>query len=232
MNRHLLSFLLAALVAGCGDGNTPGSTDTATDVQVSLDGLSDAAVPEDGIVFDDSLAAPDEDNSIPDPGPADEGPADPGQPDPGPPDLGMEDPGAVDPGFIDPGPPPDPGPGYSELVASCLYVVENICAKAIKKCDFLDLIPSEWMEVCTDFLINQESIILGGCGLLEDAQFSSPEGELIKTFGPPALKECIDNFECTLENILKLGEFITPLIQGEEFETADILALVADLCFK
>lgn len=225
-------FLVAAL--GCGGGDAASNPDVAPDVPVVAD-LGNDKGPADDVVPPEDLTemVPDDGSGAHDPGPADEGVADPGQPDPGPPeDPGTPDPGVIDPGKPDPGQSIDTGPQYSDTVLACIYVVENICAKMLTKCDFLGLIPSEWMEVCTDFLLNNGNIIAGGCQMLDDTTVSDPNIELIKTFGPSALKECTDNFECTLENIGKLGDFILPLIQGEEFETADILALVADLCFK
>ncbi|MBL6976203.1 MAG: hypothetical protein ISR64_10755 [Deltaproteobacteria bacterium] len=213
-------FLVAALC--CGGGDDPSNQDVATDVPVDVDTGTDTKMMDDPSVVEIRPEVLSEDTMNMDPGLADEGIQDPGQPDPG----------TTDPGKPDPGPPTDTGPQYSDTVLACIYVVENICAKMITKCDFLGLIPAEWMEVCTDFLLNNGNIIAGGCQMLDDTTVSDPNIEMIKTFGPSALKECTDNFECTLQNIGKLGDFILPLIQGEEFETADILALVADLCFK
>ncbi|NOZ02892.1 MAG: hypothetical protein GXP54_13545 [Deltaproteobacteria bacterium] len=142
----------------------------------------------------------------------------------------MDD-GPSDQGLTDKGQAYDTGPQYSETVAACIYVIENICDKMLTKCDLLGLIPANWMAVCTDFLVNNDAVIAQACQGLDDTTTSDPTVGLIKSFGPTALKECTDNFECTMQNLGKLGDFILPLIQGKKFDTTEILTLVADLCF-
>jgi len=237
MRKYACIFVAISLFAGCGGGDSTGTDLAVSDVagngdMVSKDGdesknkdVEIGDFPQDDVGVQAEVVQ--DDTGVEDPGQNDHGPADVGAP-----DTSSMDNGPSDPGQPDKGPPTDLGPQYSDMVIACIYVVENICAKMITKCDVLGLIPKEWMELCTDFLVNNEATIAGGCELLDDANFSDPNADLIVSFGPTALKECTDNFECTLENILKIGEFVVPLFQGGEVETTEILTLVADLCFK
>ena len=147
--------------------------------------------------------------------------SDPGQPDPGPADPGTPDPG-------------DTGPYYPETVAACIYVMEGLCDKAIQKCDeaLFNLIPDEWMKTCTDFLVWNHETIAKGCETIDNSQTSDPNIELIKTMGPTALKECVDNFQCSLGNIGKLIDVVLPFTKGQKPSTSDIIGIVAEMCFK
>jgi len=172
----------------------------------------------------------------PDPGPPDLGPPDLGQPDLGPPDMGPLDLGPPDLGPPDLGPqdpgPPDPCADISENVCACTYVMENICSKALTKCDVLKLIPANWMQTCTDFLTGNHETIVKGCQTLDEANSSDPNVQLIQSMGPLALEQCVDNFECTIENILKVYDILKPIIAGEKLDVANVVGVVAGLCFK
>ncbi len=155
--------------------------------------------------------------------------------DPGAPDLGPEDPGPPDLGPVDPGPPDlgpqDPGEQLSDTVAACIYVMENICAKALTKCDVLHLIPATWMQSCTDFLVGQHATLRSGCETLDNANSTDPNVQLIQSMGPQMLQSCVDNFECTTQNILAVYGVLQPIIGGQKLNVGDVVGVVANLCF-
>lgn len=238
MGRARIAMVLVLgtmLAAACSEDKK--ATDLATDPGVA--DLPAADVPPVADV-------PTADRPPADLPPADEGPADPGAPDLGPPDPGPQDPGQPDPGPTDPGQPdpgkPDPGApdlgpvdtyvdDVTETVAACIYVVENVCAKALTKCDLLGLIPPAWMQTCTDFLTGNHGTVLTACETLDNAQSSDPNVQLIQQMGPLALEQCIDNFQCTLETGTKLYQFLQPIVGGAKVDTNAILSLVVGLCF-
>lgn len=167
------------------------------------EGLSDQGAPED-------------------PGaPADQGP--PSKPDLSP-DQGPGDAGQI----------LDTGPGYSETVAACIYVVEGLCDKFIKRCDDMafNIIPDEWLEACASFLKDRHDLVTMACLQLDSVESSDPNVALIKTFGPVALRECVDNFQCKWETIGAIADFIMPIIQGQKIDTSSILNLIVKLCFS
>lgn len=210
-------------MAGCAD---------EIDVAVPQDLLADDAEADRGPIDLGLVDTGPEDLGPPDLGPPDLGPIDPGPPDLGPIDPGIPDPGPPDPGPPDLGPQPDLGPELSETAAACVYVVENICAKVLPKCDFLGLIPASWMTTCTDFLVNNNGVIAGGCNTLDTVNTTDPNILLIQQMGPLLLEQCVDNFVCTLETATKLGTVVMPIIGGAKVDTGDIINLVAGLCFK
>jgi len=233
MRLRWIGFAIALfLAAGCGSSAKKGLVDG--DVKAPTDAVADVA--EDGTAIEDvvrDLGAPDpgpQDLGQPDLGPPDLGPADPGQPDPG-----LPDPGPVDPGTPDLG-PQDTGPvsPYSENVQACIYVVTGICDKLVKKCkdQLFGLIKDEWLDACTNWLTDQEMIIAGACLTLDNAESTDPNVQLILEMGPTALRQCIDNVECNLETAGKVGDFMLKIIKGTKPGTAEILGLVAGLCFK
>lgn len=213
-----------------------GSKKTVTDVPdtVTPADLPTADVPASPDVIDADRPPVDPgppDLGPPDLGPPDLGPPDLGPPDLGPPDLGPPDLGPPDLGPQDPG-PPDPCADVTENVCACTYVMENICSKALTKCDVLHLIPANWMQTCTDFLTGNDATIKKGCQTLDEANSSDPNVQLIQSMGPLALQQCVDNFECTFDNIMKVYNILQPIIGGQKLDTGSIVATVAGLCFK
>lgn len=236
MKTRTWTWLVAAgLVVACAGSATPGGPEDDAGATDEADDLGEAAVDlpaEDGGLADSG--APD-----PDPGPEDPGAPDLGLPDLGPqdsgppPDPGPADPGIPpDPGQPDLGPPPDPGPQYSETVAACIYVIDSLCDKFLQRCDVLNLIPDNWLQACADFLTQQDDLVAAACLQIDNVESSDPNVAMIKTFGPLALRECVDNFECSLQTVGAIGDFLLPVIQGQKVETSAILALVTDLCFS
>lgn len=230
--RTWMMLVAAGLVAACAGSATPGGPGDdagATDEANDLGGTAEDLPAEDAGLVD--VGAPD-----PDPGPADPGAPDLGPPDLGPPpDPGPQDVGPPpDPGQPDLGPPPDTGPQYSETVAACIYVLTSLCDKFIKRCDDMafNWIPDEWLLACADFLAQQDDLLAQACLQIDNIESSDPNVAMIKTFGPLALRECVDHFECTFQTVGVIADFIMPLIQGQKMDTAQILALVTDLCFK
>lgn len=229
MKNGLLALLLIAVSAiSCGGGST---ARVSGDEAVTAE---ETTTDEGGNLVDipaEDLGPPDPGAPDPDPGPADEGVVDQGPPDPGMPDLGPPP---------DPGPPPDSGPTkdagpqYSETVEACIYVVTGLCDKFIKRCDDMafNWIPDDWLLACADFLVQQDDLITQACLEIDNLESADPNVTLIKTFGPVALKECVDNFECSFKTLGVIADFIMPLIQGKKLDTAAILALVVNLCFK
>lgn len=122
---------------------------------------------------------------------------------------------------------------YSDTVSACIYVIENMCEKAIKKCDeqLLDIIPSDWIKKCSDFLVQNESMIVQACLTLDSSTSSDPKIEMIKNIGPTALKMCIDNFQCTISNIGKIADVFLPIFKGQKIDTSSILNIIGELCF-
>jgi len=240
MKRFLVFVVLAMLVGACGSSTTSGVPDglvaeqdastldqpvAATDLGEPMDrGFEDPGAPEDtGPV---------------DPGAPDLGPKDPGQPDPGPsdpgaPDLGPQDPGSPDLGPKDSGTPVDPGENLDPRVEACDYVVESLCSKVLTKCDLLGLLPKTWMDQCTTWLTTNHGTIVGACDQLSNAESTDPNVQLIQSVAPEALSQCVDNFQCTVENVTKLGTVVWPLISGgAKPDMMGIIGVVADLCFK
>jgi hypothetical protein len=225
------------LAAGCGSSAKKGLV--GGDVKAPADAVADVA--EDATAVEDvtrDLGAPDpgpQDPGEPDPGIPDLGPADLGPADPGQPDLGPADPGPVDPGTPDPG-PQDTGPvsPYSEMVQDCMYVVTGICDKLVKKCkdQLFGLIKDEWLDACTNWLTDQELTIAGACMTLDNVESTDPNVQLIQSMAPGALRQCIDNVQCNLETAGKVGDFMLKIVKGTKPGTAEILGLVAGLCFK
>lgn len=119
----------------------------------------------------------------------------------------------------------------SENAAACLYVVTSLCSKILTKCDVFHLLPEQWMDSCTQFLLNNDDTIALACSQLDNAQSTDPTVSLILSFGPTALQNCVDNFQCTLENVLEIVNFVKPLFSGAKVDTATILNLVVKLCF-
>ncbi len=232
--RRWMGCVVAILAAACGGSGTPGGL---TDEGITTDEAGDLGDNGVDLPAEDSVRA---DLGTFDPGPEDPGAPDPGFSDPGPSDLGPSDlgpppdPGMPDPGAPDLGPPPDAGPQYSETVAACIYVVEGLCDKFIKRCDDMafNWIPDEWLLACADFLAQQDDLVTQACLQIDNAESSDPNVALIKTFGPVALRECVDHFECTFQTVGVIADFVMPLIQGQKVDTAQILALVTDLCFQ
>lgn len=235
--RFGIALLIGAVVSACAGSATPGNQ---TDDQVQVEMVNDEEAPEDVGVVEMVADIPEDDASPDDPDPSvedDKGAPDLAPPDPGPPpDPGLPpDPGPPpDPGMPDPGPPPDPGPQYSETVAACIYVVEHLCDKFIQRCDDMafNWIPDSWLAACSDFLVQQHDLVAAACLQIDNVESTDPNVALIKTFGPLALRECVDNFQCTLKTVGAIGDFLIPIIQGQKVETSAILALVTDLCFK
>jgi hypothetical protein len=227
-------WVLAVLV---GMAACVGCSKTAAVADVP-DTVAPADLPAADVLSDDVLDADrvPADPGAPDLGPEDPGAPDLGPPDPGAPDLGPEDPGAPDPGPVDPGPPDlgptDPGEEWSsDTVRACVYVMENICAKALTKCDVLHLIPANWMQTCTDFLVGQHGTLKSGCQTLDEANSSDPNIQLIQSMGAPMLEACVDNFECTIENVAGVYGILQPIIAGQKLDVGNVVGVVADLCF-
>lgn len=149
-------------------------------------------------------------------------------------DLGLTDETPKDPGPKDSFIPYDEGPKYSENVEACIYVVEGLCDKFIKRCDdmALNLVPDQWLLACADFLAKQEALIVTACLQLDNVNTNDPTVQLILSFGPTALRQCADNFECNFKTLGVIADFIMPLLEGKKVEATDILTLVANLCFK
>ncbi len=233
MESRLWMALAVVGTLACAGSATPGGQG---DEGVAVDQTTEAMDLPLDIAAEDFTPA-DEGFGDPDPGRADEGTSDLGPQDLGPPPdpVPPPDPGPPpDAGQPDPGPPPDPGPQYSETVAACIYVVEHLCDQFIKRCDDMafNIIPDNWLTACTDFLSQQDALVTSACLQIDNIESSDPNVALIKTFGPVALRECVDNFECKWETVGVIADFVMPLIQGQKVETSAILQLVTDLCFK
>ncbi len=227
----VLAVMVGVLAFGCSSKKTTVVADVPDVAAVADVPAVDVPVTPD--VVDTERVA--EDPGAPDLGPEDPGPPDLGPVDPGPPDLGPVDPGPPDLGPVDPGPPDlgpqDPGEQLSDTVAACIYVMENICAKALTKCDVLHLIPATWMQSCTDFLVGQHATLRSGCETLDNANSTDPNVQLIQSMGPQMLQSCVDNFECTTQNILAVYGVLQPIIGGQKLNVGDVVGVVANLCF-
>lgn len=225
------ALLALALLAGCGDGS--GIADAAVDPGVAPDLPVDESPAGDGDLGERDPGPGEPDLGPPDVGPQDLGPQDLGPQDVGPQDVGPSDPGQPDVPPIDPGPSFDASQNLSEVAEACTYVVESLCDKVAPKCDFMGLLPENWLATCTNWLVSYHYTVSGACTSLDEMETTNPDVMLIKQMGPLALRECVDNFECTMETAQEVGAFIWPMINGGAApSTGDILGLVAGLCFK
>ena len=122
---------------------------------------------------------------------------------------------------------------YSDTVQACIYVLEGICDKFLKRCDDMafGIIPDSWLDTCTQFLQNQHGLFEQACLSIDNATTSDPTIELIKTMGPLALRACVDNFQCTFDSATKVYNFLKPIIEGQKPDTSTILLFVTSICF-
>lgn len=243
--RRIGCVLVLATALGCGGGSAgPGPADTgqeasppgevaeASPAETAMDGTVEGRAE---VQAEMDPGDPDPDDLSPEPGPeplAEQGPELPidasVDPAPDPNDAAAE--------AADPGAPEAWGPdtaGMSDNAAACVYVIAGICEKAIKKCDegLLDLIPDNWLDTCTNFLLSNDETIKTACYGLDNAETTDETLKMIQQAGPGMLKQCIDNYECTFENIAGLVGVVSPYFQGKKPEVNDIIGLVVTMCF-
>jgi hypothetical protein len=229
MRRVVAVLAFGAMLAACDGGGTTaiGDADAAGQQETALDALAEAAPEaEPDVAVEDEATAPD-------PEPEEMAPLDIAPEEAAPVDLPPEETTPIDVA-TDPAPEevaPQDASSLSETAQACLYVVTNICAKMLPKCDFLGLIPQSWMDTCTQFLTANDTTVGMACSQLDNVQSEDPTVALIVSMGPSALQSCTDNFKCDLKAAEALYQFLAPLVSGGKVETAQILDLVVQLCF-
>jgi|GEM_PF-4599359 len=234
MRTSFLSIILLLALVSCDSGNKPNIPDMSdvvqsgdealleVDVEEVIEEVTEETGEEDYVSFPDSTLAFDDSFF-------EEGIESFGS------DVEFEEEVTIylDDGFSDTAQPNDLGPQYSESVQACIYVLEGICDKFLKRCDemALDVIPDSWLDSCTAFLQNQHALFEEACLLIDNANTNDPTIELIKTMGPLALRACVDNFQCTLDSVMALYDFLKPIFEGQKPDTSTILLFVTRICF-
>jgi len=231
MRSPYIAIILSLTFVSCGSGNKPSNTNTGDEKQSGDEALFDASAeetveelaeedatiisPDDALAFDDSSFEEEVEVSQSDML------------------LKEEVTGDHSDAFHDSGHAVDSGPQYSDTVQACIYVLEGICDKFLKRCDDMafGIIPDSWLDKCTQFLQNQHGLFEQTCLSIDNATTNDPTIELIKTMGPLALRACVDNFQCTLDSAKKVYNFLKPIIEGQKPDTSTILQFVTSICF-
>ncbi len=253
MHRWLVTLVVCAMLAGCpqsdldfhglpwadrveapdAEGGEPGAV-LADEGEVRRDPGPPTA-PETSAL--DPGRAPDARPEDPGLAVADEGPA----PDPGSP-LST-DPGTVSPS--DPGAPPEDSyrPPFIDhpdpTVEKCLELIPAVCSK-LETCD-IPFVPALG-QLCPTLAEAGSALLVGGCEQLVGLAPDGAVGDIIANFALSTLEKCIADYDCNLENALRVGQRLLDIFQtnggaqgGDLTQLLgavlpDILALVLDEC--